>query len=382
MSLSYRYESNINCSADKLDLTKVTKNIIPLFESHINQNFDELLVIKDIIQKKFNNLVIIGMGGASNSPAILMNLQQNNNFKIYIVNTPAPNLNNNVKNSIELNKTAFLVISKSGTTIETVAITKYWLNQALQQNLSITKHFYFILGANNNSTALITLAQSYGCNIISHINFSGRFAVFSNIITLPAMLMGLNIHSFLDGGHAALQEFQSYMQQSIVVKAAADIISLLNQNINNHVIISYLLELNNFLNWQCQITAESLAKNGFGITPIKNIGPNSQHSYFQLYLHGPKDKFFTFYTVKNHHNQETISNDLSKLIQNQSITAYNFFKEKNLPVRKIELSKLNEYSLGFLTMNTILETAIIAAHFNINLFDQPAVEEIKARIIL
>ena len=381
MTHSCYYESNINNNSNKLDLTQVIINVLPLFESHINQNFDELFTICHIIQYRFNNLVIIGMGGASNNPAILMKLKQNHNFKVYIINTPAPILSDNIKNLIDLKKTAFLTISKSGETIETILITKHWINQAVQQNLPIAEHFYFILDT-NLTTTLKNIANSYGCNIISHINFSGRFAIFSNITALPAMFIGLNIENFLHGGRTALQEFKSKLQKSMVAKAAADIITLLNKNISNHVIISYLLELNNFLNWQCQITAESLGKNNFGITPIKHIGPQFQHSYFQLYLHGPHDKFFTFYTIKDCHYKETVYQDLSTLIQNQATIVYNFFKEKNLPVRKIELNELSEHSLGFLIVNTILETAIVAAHFNINLFDQPAVEEIKSKTLI
>src|SRR5690606_37704472 len=77
---------------------------------------------------------------------------------------------------------------------------------------------------------------------------------------------------------------------------------LFEKGVNNNVIMPYIDTLKDFTDWYRQLWAESLGKNSFGSTPITSMGTVDQHSQLQLYLDGPKDKFFTFLIDKNPNN--------------------------------------------------------------------------------
>ncbi|MDJ1406871.1 MAG: hypothetical protein MRQ13_00460 [Candidatus Midichloria sp.] len=156
MNYPYLYESNIT-NAAKVDVNTVISDILPLFEFLLAQNFDTIFRLKNNIKKNFNALVIIGMGVAINSPALLLGLGKNSSFKIHTLGTPDPLKNELIKNVLVLKETAFLVTSSSGSTIESLTIAQYWIQEISHQNLLPHNHFYFILG-NNKISPLQKLA--------------------------------------------------------------------------------------------------------------------------------------------------------------------------------------------------------------------------------
>lgn len=131
--------------------------------------------------------------------------------------------------------------------------------------------------------------------------------------------------------------------------------------------------------------AESLGKNGFGSTPINSMGTVDQHSQLQLYLDGPKDKFFTFITtqkqpqdfsIKDLSGCETLfgGKKLSEIVVIEQETTIAVLAKKLLPIRIFAVTKLDEEVLGGLMMQMFLETILIAKVKGLNPFDQPAVE--------
>ena len=115
------------------------------------------------------------------------------------------------------------------------------------------------------------------------------------------------------------------------------------------------------------------------------MGTIDQHSQLQLYLEGPKNKFFTFITTKNHQHDFAIKDiatcktlfggkKLSKIVEIEQETTIEVLNQKKLPIRIIEVKKLNEEILGGMMIQMILETIVIAYAKGINPFDQPAVE--------
>ena len=115
------------------------------------------------------------------------------------------------------------------------------------------------------------------------------------------------------------------------------------------------------------------------------MGTVDQHSQLQLYLEGPKDKFFTFITQKNHAqdlkvtklgNVQTLFDNktLSQIVKIEEETTIEVLNQKNLPIRIIEIDQLNEKVLGGLMMQMFIETIALSYIKNIDPFDQPAVE--------
>ncbi len=140
-----------------------------------------------------------------------------------------------------------------------------------------------------------------------------------------------------------------------------------------------------------QLWAESLGKDGKGTTPLAALGPVDQHSQLQLFMAGPRDKFFTVITLAGVGRGTRMDAELAKvagepglagktigdLVAAQGRATAETLAKNGCPVRTIHLDKLDETSLGELLMHFMLETIIAAHLFGVDPFDQPAVEEGK-----
>ena len=170
----------------------------------------------------------------------------------------------------------------------------------------------------------------------------------------------------------------------------AGIYTLNLKKINNSVILNYDSSLNDLGYWYQQLVAESLGKQGKGINPILSFGPKDHHSLLQLYLDGPKDKFFTLFNSAKKENKYKVTQDiipsnmgflknksLEFIINAQCNAIKNIFKLKKIPFRQITFSKKNENELGEILTFFVLETILLSRLMNINPFDQPAVEQLK-----
>ena len=156
------------------------------------------------------------------------------------------------------------------------------------------------------------------------------------------------------------------------------------------VIMTYVDRLEDLGKWYRQLWAESLGKDGKGSTPINALGTIDQHSQLQLYLDGPKDKFFTFFNFPNKGNKYKVSGSiipnsmkflknkkLGAIIKAQNKATRKIFDLNKIPFRQFIFNKNNEEELGQIFTFFVLETILLARLMNVNPFDQPAVERIK-----
>ena len=234
---------------------------------------------------------------------------------------------------------------------------------------------------------MFDIANKHKAEIIEHKEFiGGRYSVLSEVGMLPAALMGLDITKF--------KNFERLLKNkkfvSCLIHNVACIYSLNNKSKKNSIFISYNSELYDFCYWYQQLVGESLGKIGKGITPIVSFGPKDHHSVLQLYLDGPKDKFFTFFNSKKNtrlykFSARKIPNTLSfiknrtleNLVTSQLNATKKVFKSKKIPFRQFTFSKNNEQEFGDIIIFFILETILLARMMKINPFDQPAVEQVK-----
>ena len=233
----------------------------------------------------------------------------------------------------------------------------------------------------------MSLAKKLNAEIIEHKDFiGGRYSVLSEVGMFPAALMGLDIKKFK--GLQILIKDKNFV--SSLIHNVASIYTFMNQGKNNSVILNYDSDLIELSNWYQQLTSESLGKNGKGITTMMTSAPNGNHSVLQLYLDGPKDKFFTFFNSSNKFTKNKISNkiitenmkflknkNLRSIITSQCNATKNIFKLKNIPFRYFSFNKNNEFELGKIFTFFVLETILLARLMNVNAFDQPAVEQVK-----
>jgi len=332
-----------------------------------NYNFS---IIKKLI-KETKLIRIIGIGGS------ILGAQTINDFlnhkikkKIIFKN----NLNLIIKKTNK--KTANLIISKSGNTIETI----------INSTLLIKKKDKNILITENNSNYLNNLAQKLKAEVIHHNNYiGGRYSVLSEVGMLPAELMGLNVNNFRQLNN--LIKNKSYLNSLIL--NVNSILHYQKKNKFNSIIINYDEKSENLFKWYQQLVAESLGKKGIGILPIISNMPKDNHSVLQLYLDGFKNNFFTFFYVNEKNsiklNKQKFSGEfnflnkknLNQILFNQKKATENIFIKKKIPFRSFEVNSRSEKTLGEIFIFFILETILLARALNVNPFDQPSVELIK-----
>ena len=283
--------------------------------------------------------------------------------------------------SLEPKKTGFLVVSKSGNTAETMA-QFFICKQAWQTKVGIENlAHHFLVITEPRTSALQEQAQKYDLPCLDHpTDIGGRFSCLTLVGLLPAMIAGLDAFKVRSGA-------QRYFDSCLQNKNAAPItgaVSALDKSIQ--VLMPYVDRLADFGMWYRQLWAESLGKDGKGLTPIRAMGTVDQHSQLQLYLDGPKDKAFTVLALESEGHGDVMrdtgvdyleGHTLGDLLAAEAKATLHTLKDNDCPVRMISLSQLDEETMGELFMHYILETLLTAHLLDVDAFSQPAVEQGK-----
>ena len=363
-----------------------------------SQNIDELLAYANGFEDNIENIVVLGIGGSSlGAKAIYEFLKpvKTPRRKLFFFESTDPINIMEILSKIALDKAHFLVISKSGGTVETISIFKY-----LYAQQSSASSYTFISDENSN---LDKFAQEIGSKIFYlPSNVGGRFSVLSVVGLLPLALCGVDIKSLLKGASLVKESFfnDGYLKETLLDKAIFYAKYHTTYNIN--CLFAYSETLRYFSEWYVQLWGESLGKRQqnsafhVGVTPIGLIGPKDQHSFLQLLSEGTRDKSVTFIKIKEFHNELSIPN--SKLAHLESLNILNgitfhdlitmqsdsvieaLLKEGEIPLDEIVIEQVDEQSIGELIYYYELLTSLVGRLINVNTYDQPGVE--AGKIIL
>ena len=345
-----------------------------------NKNFKFNFKIKDLQRfKKYKTIVVIGMGGSIlGSEAIYSFLKKKIKKNCIFLNDIDQSKIKSFKN---LNQILFIVISKSGNTIET-------LTNFLAMNVIKKSSKNIIIITEKRDSSLYDLSKRKNLYFIEHkMNIGGRYSVFSETGAIPAYLMGINIKKLRKNLSVYLiKDYKIFLKESAIKLSNL----LKKEKFKNLILFNYVPELDALLYWLQQLLAESLGKKGKGFLPTVSKAPKDHHSLLQLYLDGPRDKIFyifshssngnrkNIYTKNLNHNLKFLNNKNLNQIKNAQKTAFiDTLKKNKLPFREFKIKNLNEEALGELLSYFILETVLIAKLVNINPFNQPAVEQVK-----
>ena len=380
---------------DKIDKNSFINEKVSNFPflNEVDNNIDDIIRLSEKFSKKFNNFCLLGTGGSSLGAQALIGLipePRNKNFNFFCDIDPI--FFQKSMNSLKLNKTGFIVVSKSGSTPETMAQFGSLIQIFEDLNLMHLVSENFVIITENKQSPLSNIAKQLNIRIINfNKQIGGRFSIFSNAALFPASIAGIDIAKFKKGGKDIFEDLMNNKNINPIEGAAMTILMHQLSNININVIFTYSESLRNFGMWHRQLWSESLGKNNLGTTPIHSIGTIDQHSQLQLYLDGPKDKFFTLIRT-NHFNKGPIINssafhqgeldyiagkkigDLMEAEQNSTLQT---LINNKLPVKEIFIENINEESLGALTMHFFLETIFAGIILDIDILNQPAVEDSK-----
>ncbi len=340
--------------------------------------------------KKFSQIIHLGTGGSSLGPQALYAIAEKSTVTFTFLDNIDPCGIVSRLQGVDFAKCGLLVASKSGNTAETLvqlATLKSFFNK---NGLNFKDHLVIITQTDDN--ALHTFAKQNEIVLVPHHNqIGGRFAVFAEVGILPGLLMGLDMQQFQIGAKSAIEALKKEKDKYLPITTA----DYLAKSKLHPVVFPYSDKLKLFGAWFSQLWAESLGKesqNGerFGSIPIQALGATDQHSQLQLYIDGPRDKFFTFIEVTNHTKLEVADleidhpsyiplrgHSLSELLKAELEATYATLKNHRAPLRIITIPEVNIYYLGQLMMNAVIETLHVAKIWGVNPFDQPAVEEGK-----
>jgi len=325
--------------------------------------------------KKFKTIVIIGMGGSIlGAKSIHSIFEKKIKKKFFFID----NLDIEKIKIIDkyYKKSLFIVISKSGETIETLT------NLNALSSIIIKASNTIIITENKNNT-LNKFAKKNNIYRISHKDFiGGRYSVLTEVGMVPSFFMGLNLKNFK-------ANIKNVFNNSLVETTNILTKFYKSKKISSIIFLNYSPILNNLILWGQQLIAESLGKKNMGLMPVLSEGPRDHHSLLQLYLDGPKDKIFYIFSFKEKNQKKlkkNIFNSEFNFIKNKTMSQVVFaqkdalkevLRKKKINFKEIIFNKLDEKTLADFYSHFILETVLTASLIKVDPFGQPAVEAVK-----
>lgn len=360
------------------------------------------------LREQCDYFVVLGIGGSALGPITLFNALKHLYYnelprevrkgpRFYVVDNVDPERMNALFDIIDLQKTVFNVITKSGSTSETMSQYLVVMNM-LTEKFGEEANKHIIATTSRAKGNLIKLSEQYGFETFYIPDgVGGRFSVLSPVGLLPAAVLGLDISKLLEGARYMDEKCKVdnlYENPALACAVLQHISEKQGKNVS--VMLPYADSLKFVADWYCQLWAESLGKevdnNGrvvnVGQTPVKALGVTDQHSQIQLYNEGPFDKVITFLEVENFRSECDIpygceeypnvnflcGHSLNELMSKELFaTRYNLAK-RGRSNYTIVLDKVDEFNVGALMYLLQMQTAYAGALLNVNAYNQPGVE--------
>jgi glucose-6-phosphate isomerase len=296
----------------------------------------------------------------------------------------------------DLTNTYANVVSKSGGTVETIATFAVLLERMRREAKlpeDVLKRRIFVT-TNPEKGALLELARKEGFQVLPLPDVvHGRFSVFSPMGLFAAAVAGVDVAGLLAGARradevTAREPFRRNMAWKL---AALHYLGLRKKGIKVLVLLPYSNRLRLLADWYSQLVAESLGKDGQGLTPVKALGVTDQHSQLQLYNDGPKDKLVVFFSVAEHREALPIpdawaegsdysylkGHSLADLLRVEREATEVSLHAHGVPSCRFGLPRIDAFNVGFLLGVLSKTVCILGELLGVDAFDQPGVEESK-----
>ncbi len=366
----------------------------------------------DGVGQAFANVVVLGIGGSALGTTALSTAllaprwneldDDGRDFfpRLYVLDNVDPWTFGAFMERIDLRKTLFNVVSKSGGTAETMSqylIVRERLEAELGEGYR--GHFLFTTDPEKGVLRQIAVREQIAALPIPS-GVGGRFSVFSAVGLLPAAMVGIPVAELLEGA----REMDARCAEARLRENPAGLYAVLQyladteQAAPIHVMMPYSDRLRDVADWFRQLWAESLGKarnrNGeevhVGPTPVKALGATDQHSQVQLYMEGPFDKTLTFLAEHGPARDVEIpslpiyagveelgylgGHTLGELLRIEMAATEAALAERGRMSMRFELDKIDAHSLGALLMLLEIATVYGGALYGVDPLDQPGVE--------
>ncbi len=403
------YEDDFIWKLDKELESKIVESYAKIVEEkeqgisgYFTLGEDSLEIIEDVHNDMKSNtfieqsdtVVVIGIGGSSLGTkaidSILKHKYKYARRMLFLENPDEIDLSEKLE-SIEKEKTLFVVVSKSGTTIETISIFKEVLQRFSLDYKGLDSEQ--IVAITDKNSPLHKFANEYGIKsyMIPH-NVGGRFSVLTAVGIVPLTIAGYDTKKILAGAANMVARFFKGEENHILKKAA--LLTTHRKETPMNVIFSYANCLEDFTKWYVQLWGESLGKidkhgKHTGLTPIGHIGSVDQHSFLQLIMQGPRDKTVTFIKLENFEKKIQVPKVTLKFLEKTDyINGYSFnelidgeceatkesISKQGINVDVITIDTIQEHNIGELILYYELLTSLCGIMLEIDAYNQPGVE--------
>lgn len=364
----------------------------------ISQDTSEIKKIAQEVREESENFLILGIGGSALGPrALLEALSPFHNFtkspKVFIYDNVDPRTLKHILSVIDLKKTSVNVISKSGSTAETAAsFMILWdgMRELLRRRFSKR----FIATTDPEKGNLRTIANREGLRFLPiPRGVVGRYSVLSSVGLLLAEVIGIDSSELLKGAediHKRCSEPELWKNPAYLF---GTLLYLMGKEKGRtiDVMVAYADGLKPLSEWFCQLWAESLGKQGVGLTPYPSVGATDQHSQLQLWIEGPQDKVVIFIRVNDYGDDREVpcvfedmegfsylsGHTLSELIKAEEEATSIALAKAGRPNMTVIVPKIDAYHMGQLFHFFEIATVFTGFLYEINPFNQPGVEEGK-----
>ena len=376
---------------------------------------DQAVVLASEIQERCDDFVVVGIGGSALGNIALhtaLNHPEYNHLarpprrgpRLFVADNVDPDRIAGLLDTVDLDNTVFNVISKSGSTAETMSEFLVF-RDALMRKFGPERHLeHIVITTDPQRGELREIVKHFGyVSLPIPSDVGGRFSVLSAVGLLSAAVTGIDIHKLLRGAaevDAVCKRTKNLWENPALTGAALHYLMDKAKGKNIQVMMPYAHALRDVADWFRQLWAESLGKRvdrdgrivHAGQTPEKALGVTDQHSVMQLYMEGPFDKVVTFLTVDEFRTTVTIppafpdfdaarylgAHTLNELISAEQHATEAALTQSRRPNCAIRLPRVDEESVGALLYLLEMQTVYAAELHNINAFDQPGVELGKA----
>ncbi len=330
-------------------------------------------------------LITVGIGGSALGAATVVDAIDTDLETVFLDNVDPGWVTGHLAD-LPLENTAINVVSKSGTTAETLA------------NFLVVREAFEDVGVDWTDRTVVTTGESGPLYDLSQRHdlptlrvpdgVPGRFSALSSVGMVAAAIGDGDLEALLDGARAESETLTGSLFECPAYAYGATTYALDQRGASTNAMMPYAESLETYAEWFAQLWAESLGKDDLGQTPVRALGVTDQHSQLQLYRAGPRDKMVTFLTPRERVDRaipETDVEDLAylggatlgELLEAEFEATEASLAAAGLPNVRIELEAVDEYELGGLLYGMEAACVLAGELYGVNAFNQPAVEWAK-----
>jgi glucose-6-phosphate isomerase len=370
-----------------------------------HQDVRPVLEAAAAVQGQFDTLVVLGIGGSALGARALDAALGGgpDGLRLAVADSIDPDAFGTLLARLDLRRTLFNVISKSGETAETMAQFLIVRDRLLRELGAVDYKQHLIVTTDAQHGAMRQIVNDEGFRALAIPGgVGGRFSVLTPVGLFAAAAAGVDIEELLAG--AALVDERGKVAPSPLADPAlalGGVLWLLATCRRKPVVVlmPYCERLAAVGDWFCQLWAESLGKAvdlagrtvEWGQTPVRALGAADQHSQLQLFVEGPRDKVVVFLRVEDHGDPVDIpagyqdlesvgylgGHSLGELLNAEQHATELALAKRGRPSATLMLPVVNAFTLGQVLYLFEAAVVVTGALAGIDPFGQPGVEEGK-----